>query len=120
MDKLPVGDKTLSAKEIIGNESQERMGLLVKKEDIDRIERIASRERSPMYVVGETTGDMRLTFRGNNGINPIDMGLDDLFGKPPVTIMEDITIEEAYVAPTYDLEQLESYIENVLKLEAVA
>lgn len=27
MDKLPVGDKTLSAKEIIANESQERMGL---------------------------------------------------------------------------------------------
>jgi len=73
-----------------------------------------------MYVVGETTGDMRLTFRGSDGINPIDMELDDLFGKPPVTIMEDITIEEAYVAPAYDLEQLESYIENVLKLEAVA
>jgi len=120
MDKLPVGDKTLSAKEIIGNESQERMGLLVKKRIIERIERIASRERSPMYVVGETTGDMRLTFRGSDGINPIDMELDDLFGKPPVTIMEDITIEEAYVAPAYDLEQLESYIENVLKLEAVA
>ena len=27
MDKLPIGDKTLSAKEIIANESQERMGL---------------------------------------------------------------------------------------------
>ncbi len=26
MSKLPIGDKTLSAKEIIANESQERMG----------------------------------------------------------------------------------------------
>ena len=29
LDKLPVGDPTLSAKEIIGNESQERMGLVI-------------------------------------------------------------------------------------------
>lgn len=120
IDKLPVGDQTLSAKEIIGNESQERMGLLVKKEDIERIERIASRERSPMYVVGETTGDMKFTFRNSEGVNPIDMKLEDFFGKPPVTIMEDNTIEEEYTAPVYDPEQLGTYIENVLKLEAVA
>jgi len=120
IDRLPVGDQTLSAKEIIGNESQERMGLLVKKEDIERIERIASRERSPMYVVGETTGDMKFTFRNSEGVNPIDMKLEDFFGKPPVTIMEDNTIEEEYTAPVYDPEQLGTYIENVLKLEAVA
>jgi len=120
IDKLPVGDQTLSAKEIIGNESQERMGLLVKKEDIERIEQIASRERSPMYVVGETTGDMRFTFRSSEGDNPIDMELEDFFGKPPVTVMEDSTVEEEYSAPAYDLEQLETYIENVLSLEAVA
>jgi phosphoribosylformylglycinamidine synthase len=120
IDKLPVGDKTLSAREIIGNESQERMGLLVKKEDIDRIERIASRERSPMYVVGETTGDRRFTFRSSKGVNPIDMELDDFFGKPPVTVMEDSTLEEAYEAPAYSIAELGSYIENVLRLEAVA
>jgi phosphoribosylformylglycinamidine synthase len=120
IDKLPVGDKTLSAKEIIGNESQERMGLLVEQKDIERIARIASRERAPMYVVGETTGDMKFTFRGTGNINPIDMELDDFFGKPPVTIMEDSTTEETYEAPAYTPEQLGTYIENVLKLEAVA
>lgn len=120
IDKLPVGDQTLSAKEIIGNESQERMGLLVKREDIERIERIASRERSPMYVVGETTGDMRFTFRSDEGDNPIDMELEDFFGKPPVTVMEDSTMEEEYSAPAYDPDQLAAYIENVLSLEAVA
>src|SRR5690554_4728157 len=88
IDKLPVGDKTLSAKEIIGNESQERMGLLVEQQEIERIERIASRERSPIYEVGETTGDMKFTFRNSKGVNPIDMELEDFFGKPPVTIME--------------------------------
>ena len=63
MDKLPIGDPTLSAKEIIGNESQERMGLLVKEKDIERIQKIAERERAPFYVVGEATGDNQLTFR---------------------------------------------------------
>ncbi|MDR1742294.1 MAG: phosphoribosylformylglycinamidine synthase [Dysgonamonadaceae bacterium] len=120
MDKLPIGDKTLSAKEIIGNESQERMGLLVEKKDIDRIQRIASRERAPMYVVGETTDDMKFTFRESNGACPIDMELDDFFGKPPVTVMKDETIEDEYSALEYHIENLETYIENVLKLEAVA
>ncbi|MDP1994420.1 MAG: AIR synthase-related protein, partial [Ignavibacteria bacterium] len=35
LDKLPVGDPTLSAKEIIGNESQERMGLVIGDKDMD-------------------------------------------------------------------------------------
>jgi phosphoribosylformylglycinamidine synthase len=94
MDKLPIGDPTLSAKEIISNESQERMGLLLEQKDIDRLERISSRERSPMYVVGETTGNKRLTFVQPDGICPIDMDLDDFLGKVPVTVMEDTTIEE--------------------------
>ena len=120
MEKLPVGDPTLSAKEIIGNESQERMGLLVEQKDIERINRIAERERAPMYVVGETTDDMRFTFRQKDGKCPIDMELDDFFGKPPVTIMQDETIEEEFSAPEYTPENLESYLENVLRLEAVA
>ena len=120
MSKLPVGDSTLSAKEIIGNESQERMGMLVKKEDLDRIEKIAQRERAPFYVVGETTNDMKFTFEQPDGNCPIDMDLEDFFGKPPVTVMTDSTVEESYEAPEYDAEHLETYLHNVLKLEAVA
>ncbi len=62
ISKLPLGDPTLSAKEIIGNESQERMGMIIKQKDLETVRRIAERERAPMYVVGETTNDMRLTF----------------------------------------------------------
>ena len=120
IDKLPVGDKTLSAKEIVGNESQERMGLLVDEKDIERIERIASREQAPLYVVGETTGDMRLTFSQPDGTNPIDMELDDFFGKTPETVMEDSTVNDEYTAPDYDAENIETYINNILKLESVA
>ena len=120
VDKLPVGDKTLSAKEIVGNESQERMGLLVDEKDIERIERIASREQAPLYVVGETTGDMRLTFSQPDGSKPIDMELGDFFGKTPETVMEDTTISEEFSAPVYDIEKLDEYVNNVIRLESVA
>ncbi len=120
MSQLPVGDATLSAKEIIGNESQERMGLLVEEKDVERIRRIAERERAPFYVVGETTDDMRFTFKQANGELPIDMELGDFFGKPPVTVMEDKTTDESYSAPEYDEKNLRQYIESVLRLEAVA
>lgn len=120
VSKLPVGDPTLSSKEIVGNESQERMGLLIPEEAVDKIERIAQRERSPMYVVGETTKDMKLVFEQADGKRPIDLKLEDFFGKAPKTIMRDDTLEEEYTNPEYDLSRLEDYIKNVLQLEAVA
>lgn len=120
MDKLPIGDPTLSAKEIIGNESQERMGLLVNEEDLPLMRQIADRERAPMYVVGETTGDMRFVFKEKNGDCPIDMQLDDMFGKPPRTVITDQTIDETFSALSYDPSKLNEYIEKVLQLEAVA
>jgi phosphoribosylformylglycinamidine synthase len=120
MSKLPIGDPTLSAKEIIGNESQERMGLLVKEKDVERIRRIAERERSPMYVIGETTNDMKLVFEQKDGKKPIDIKLEYLFGKPPRTIMEDKTVREKYTPVRYKESELHHYLENVLQLEAVA
>ena len=120
LDKLPVGDPTLSAKEIVGNESQERMGLLVPEEAQEHIRRIADRERSPMYTVGETTNDMRFVFEKENGDKPIDMALEDFFGKAPKTYMHDKTVDEHFEdADTTDT-LLTEYIENVLQLESVA
>ena len=120
MDSLPVGDPTLSAREIIGNESQERMGLLIKDEDTARVRRIAERERAPMYVVGETTGDMRFVFAQRDGTCPIDLRLEDMFGNPPRTIMEDTNLQPSFPALTYQLSELHTYLENVLQMEAVA
>ena len=120
MDSLPVGDPTLSAREIIGNESQERMGLLIKEEDTARVRRIAERERAPMYVVGETTGDMRFVFAQRDGTCPIDLRLEDMFGNPPRTLMEDTNLHPSFPALTYRLSELHTYLENVLQMEAVA
>ncbi|MEI7595778.1 MAG: phosphoribosylformylglycinamidine synthase [Bacteroidota bacterium] len=121
IDKLPIGDPTLSAKEIVGNESQERMGLLINEKDIDLLQKIADRERAPMYVVGEATGDGKFTFENrNNGDTPIDLQLEDMFGNPPKTYMKDNSLNTTYNEISYNEENLKNYIEQVLQIESVA
>ncbi len=121
LNKLPVGDPTLSAKEIVGNESQERMGLVIKEKDLALLEKISERERAPLYVVGDCTGDMNFKFTNTNTQEtPIDLSLGDMFGNVPQTIMEDFTKPNNYKPLDYKLENLNEYINNVLQLEAVA
>ncbi|MFV5689453.1 phosphoribosylformylglycinamidine synthase [Flavobacterium sp. ZT3R25] len=121
LDKLPVGDPTLSAKEIIGNESQERMGLVIGKENIDLLQKIADRERSPMYQVGDVTGDHRFTFESKStGAKPMDFALEDFFGSSPKVVMTDKTIKRNYTDLSYDKKNISTYLEQVLQLEAVA
>ncbi|MEO1011211.1 MAG: phosphoribosylformylglycinamidine synthase [Bacteroidota bacterium] len=121
LDKLPIGDPTLSAKEVIGNESQERMGLVIGQKDLDLLHRIADRERSPIYDVGEVTGDNRFSFSSNtSGERPMDLALADMFGSSPKTIMNDVSEQKTYTDPEYSLEFFHDYLEQVLQLEAVA
>ena len=121
LDKLPVGDPTLSAKEIIGNESQERMGLVIGQKDMDTLQRIADRERSPMYEVGDVTNDHRFTFASKStGLKPMDYALEDFFGSSPKTIMNDKTITRNYSNSEYKASEIPTYLNQVLRLEAVA
>lgn len=120
MSKLPIGDPTLSAKEIVGNESQERMGILVPEKEIEMMKRIADRERAPMYVVGETTNDMEFVFEQADGVKPINIKLEYMFGKAPKTVMTDSTVVESFEPVVYKESELHQSLENVLQLEAVA
>ncbi|MDD4208966.1 MAG: phosphoribosylformylglycinamidine synthase, partial [Bacteroidales bacterium] len=119
IDKLPIGDNTLSAKEIIGNESQERMGLLIKSKDVNVLESVAKRERAPMYAVGNTTGDFRLVF-SQKQINPIDLAVQDMLGNPPKTVIQDQTVNECFVDIPELNEDIEEVLEKILRLESVA
>ena len=128
MTKLPIGDKTLSSKEIIANESQERMGLLIDEKHIEHVRKIAERERAPLYVVGETTGDAHFSFKQGDGVKPFDLDVAQMFGHSPKTIMRDNTVERHYAPVEYPsnisntsiTSTLQSYLERVLQLEAVA
>ena len=119
--KLPVGDPTLSQKEIIGNESQERMGLVMKPENSELLKRIAERERAPVYDIGETTGDMQFTFENaKTGEKPIDWQLGYMFGNPPKTVLEDQTVLPDFDEIEYDQEEIQTLLERVIQLESVA
>lgn len=121
LDKLPVGDPTLSAKEIIGNESQERMGLVIAEEDIEKLKTVADRERSPMYTVGDVTADHRFTFESKkSGEKPMDYALEDFFGSSPKTIMNDKKVQRNYADLAYNVQEVPDYLNQVLQLEAVA
>ena len=122
MAQLPIGDKTLSAKEIIANESQERMGLLIDEQYIEQVRKIAERERAPMYVVGETTGDAHFSFVQKDGVKPFDLDVAQMFGHSPKTYMVDKTVERHYGNVEYPSTPLflEESVKRVLQLEAVA
>ena len=117
--ELPVGDPTLSSKEILGNESQERMGLVTKKEAVEMMERVAQRERSPLYEVGTVSNDKRLIFKDSESC-PVDLKLEYLFGKPPKTVLKDKTVESDFNEIDYNQDEFEKYLMDVLRLEAVA
>jgi phosphoribosylformylglycinamidine synthase len=119
--KLPIGDPTLSAKEIVGNESQERMGLVMKKTSVDELKKIADRERAPLYIVGEITGDHIFTFENSQTKEKaIDLELLDMFGNPPQTILNDKTGNLKFDSIEYNANRFEKYLEQVIQLEAVA
>ncbi len=121
IDALPAGDPTLSAREVVSNESQERMGLVIRNEDLPLLEEIAARERAPIYEAGETTSDQRLLFRDRrDDSKPVDLSLSDFFGKPPRTILKDKSVPVIYSQPVYIPSRLGDYLEQVLQLEAVA
>ena len=120
MSQLPVGDPTLSAKEIAGNESQERMGLVIKAKDVDILEKVANRERSPFYKIGKITGDMNFSFKQADGKTPLNLQLEDMFGKPPKTILEDKTSPNIFEEINYSNNKFDYYLEQLLQLESVA
>ena len=118
--KLPIGDPTLSAKEIVGNESQERMGLVIDEKNAGLLMKIAERERAPIYEVGKITGDMQFGFvNPKTGEKPLDLKLEYLFGKPPVTVMRDSSKRESFSDVAYDAGKVNEYVSMVLQLEAV-
>jgi len=121
LDELPVGDPTLSSKEIIGNESQERMGLLIAEKDMETLRKVSERERTPMYSVGHVTEDRHFLFQSKkSGEKPMDLELADMFGSSPKTIMTDSTVDRKYAEVSYSKEKINEYLEQLLQLEAVA
>ena len=121
LDSLPIGDPSLSYKELIGNESQERIGIIIREEDYEIVKNIAERERAPIYKVGKVTGDKKFkVFDRKNNTETIDLKIDSLFGDAPKKIISDTTKTTEYSEIKYFAENIYDYVEGVLSLESVA
>jgi len=120
IDKLPIGDTSLSFKEIMGNESQERMGLIVQTKDVENLIKIAKRERAPIYEVGSVTDDQMFSVSSaKTGEKPIDLSLFQMFGNTPVTYLKGKVAKPQYKAVDYETAKIYEYTEQLLQLEAV-
>ena len=121
LDNLPLGDKTLSFKEIIGNESQERMGLIISEKDYETLKNIADREKAPCYKVGMVRSDKKFIIQSKLSTkNPIDLSLSDFFGNSPQTIMKDSSLKIEFSKLDFSSSEIINYLNNVLTLESVA
>jgi phosphoribosylformylglycinamidine synthase len=121
IDKLPIGDPSLSYKEIMGNESQERMGLIVHADDLPKLIEIAKRERAPLYEVGTVTEDQLFQVISDiTNEKPIDLSLFNLFGNTPITYLKGKSEKPNYREINYDSSKIYEYTTALLQLEAVA
>ena len=123
VEKLPVGDQTLSPMELLCNESQERMGLIVAEKDIPAMQKLAAREKAPMYVVGEVTNSGRIEFVSEGKETPLDLPLEVLFGSLPETVLTDSSEPGPTQTLDYKLKSesdLKKALIKLLSLEAVA
>lgn len=125
INRLPLGDPTLSPKEILSNESQERMGLIIKRKDLPLFRKICERERAPYYEVGEVTNDGNIKFCYENSKEeaPFSLPASLLFGASPKLELMDSTptpLKEAFSLPIKNGSDLKSLIKDLLTLEGVA
>ncbi|OGA23318.1 MAG: phosphoribosylformylglycinamidine synthase [Betaproteobacteria bacterium RIFCSPLOWO2_02_FULL_67_26] len=119
--KIPNEEPGMSPLQIWCNEAQERYVLAIAPGALDRFRAICERERCPFAVVGEATGDGRLTVDDSLfGNKPVDMELAVLLGKPP-KMTRDVT-HARHELPPFDLAgvDLREAAYRVLRLPAVA
>jgi len=119
--KVYVGDETLSVLEIWGAEYQENNALLIGAEDRTLFEQIAKRERCPIRMLGEVTGDGRVTVHDSrDGSTPVDLPLELVLGKMPQKTFVDNHVEQKLlpiVVP--DGTTVSSALDRVLRLLSV-
>ncbi len=119
--KVPIEEPGMSPAEIWSNESQERYVLAIPPNRIDELRALCERERCPFAVVGTATNDGHLTVTDDHfGVNPVDMEMEALLGKPP-RMTRDVAHVAAAAVP-FDVAALElkEAAHRVLKLPTVA
>ncbi|WP_447775189.1 phosphoribosylformylglycinamidine synthase [Variovorax boronicumulans] len=81
---VPLEESGMAPKEIWCNESQERYVLAIAPESLEQFKAFCERERCPFSVVGVATEERQLLVADEGAaVQPVDMPMDVLLGKPP-------------------------------------
>lgn len=119
--KIPNEDASMSPMEIWCCEAQERYVLAIAPASLPVFLELCERERCPVAVIGEATGDHHLSLddeRFNN--KPIDVDLGVILGKPPRKVRAVQVLRESH-APFEPVGiRIDDAVERVLRLPAVA
>ncbi len=118
---IPLGDTTLSDYVIWCNESQEREAFLVYPADLPTIQAICQRERAPLAVLGEVTGDGQFVLHGErDGLELVNFPMDKILGQLPQKVFYSERIEPELVSPRLPRDlTVEKALERVLRLPSV-
>ncbi len=119
--KVPTEEPGMSPAEIWSNESQERYVLAIPPSRIAEFQAMCERERCPFAVVGEATGDGHLTVTDAHfGVNPVDMEMEALLGKPP-RMTRDVTHQpETFVSFDAASIELKDAAYRLMRLPTIA
>jgi phosphoribosylformylglycinamidine synthase len=119
--KVPTEEPGMSPAEIWSNESQERYVLAITPNRIAEFQAMCERERCPFAVVGEATGDGHLTVTDAHfGVNPVDMEMEALLGKPP-RMTRDVTHQRnSFVSFDATAIELKDAAYRLMRLPAIA
>jgi len=114
-------DKSMSPMEIWCCEAQERYVLGVAHDSLEKFLKLCERERCPVAVVGEVTGDMHLSLEDDHFKNkPIDIDIRVILGKPPKMLRDVRHLSEKHAPLDVKHIHLKEAVERVLRLPAVA
>ncbi|MCG2584683.1 phosphoribosylformylglycinamidine synthase [Massilia sp. TS11] len=119
--KVPLEESGMAPKEIWSNESQERYVLAIAQERLAEFQALCERERCPFAAVGVATEERQLKLVDpKTGVDPVDMPMEVLLGKPP-KMHRDVS-HVRYDFPALDLTgiALEEAAQRVLQLPTVA
>uniref|UniRef100_F1KRI4 phosphoribosylformylglycinamidine synthase n=2 Tax=Ascaris suum TaxID=6253 RepID=F1KRI4_ASCSU len=85
--RFPLGDPTISIRELWGAEYQENDAILLHENSIDTIQQIAKREKCNVSLVGRVTGDRKVVVLDYKSTStndaPVNLDLDLLGNRPP-------------------------------------
>jgi phosphoribosylformylglycinamidine synthase len=119
--KIHNEDRSMSPMEIWCCEAQERYVLALMPDSLNRFLALCERERCPVAVVGQATGDMQLTLDDTHfGNKPIDIDIRVILGRTPKMLREARHCHAAHAPLALDGVGVADAVSRVLRLPAVA